>query len=352
MSALAADETPVIGWDVGGAHLKACLLRGGRVVDVAQWPAPMWQGLTHLDAALHEARLRWPHALSQARHGVTMTAEMADLFADREDGVRRLAAHMAGVLGPAVRFFAGEHGWCAAGDVRAQWANIASANWLATAMLVARHHPDAILVDIGSTTTDLIPIVAGHPVVGGHSDADRLASGGLVYIGVVRTPLCALAARIGFKGVDYNVMNELFATSADVFRLTGELSAAHDQYPPADNGDKDTIATARRLARMIGHDAHTATPDDWVGFAQTWRATMLACIADNLDRVTAMSPLPANAPLVTAGCGRFLAADLAHLQARTSIPFSQLVSAPPPLADWVDVCAPCVAVALLAPAAA
>lgn len=351
MNVPSAAESPVIGWDVGGAHLKACLLRGGRIVDVAQWPAPMWQGLTHLDAALHEARLRWPHALAQARHMVTMTAEMADLFTDRADGVRRLATHLSGVLGPAVLFFAGECGWCTAEGVDAHWADIASANWIATALLVARHHPDAILVDIGSTTTDLIPIVAGRPVVGGHSDADRLASGGLVYLGVVRTPLCALAARIGFKGVDYNVMNELFATSADVFRLTGELSAAHDQYPPADNGGNDATATARRLARMIGHDAHTATPDDWVGFARTWRATMLNCIADNLDRVTARCPLPPDAPLIAAGCGRFLAGDLAHTRSRTSIPFSQLVSAPPPLADWVDVCAPCVAVALLAPAA-
>ena len=77
----------VLGWDVGGAHVKASLLVDGRIRDVAQWAAPLWLGLTHLDAAIDAARARWP-GFEQARHAVTMTAEMTDLFPDREAGVR------------------------------------------------------------------------------------------------------------------------------------------------------------------------------------------------------------------------------------------------------------------------
>ena len=38
-------------------------------------------------------------------------------------------------------------------------------------------------------------------------------------------------------------MNEFFATTADVYRLTGELDPAHDQHPSADNAPKDLAAT-------------------------------------------------------------------------------------------------------------
>ena len=52
-------ERSVIGWDVGGAHLKACLLVGGRVRDVAQWPCALWQGLEQLDAGLTPVSEGW-----------------------------------------------------------------------------------------------------------------------------------------------------------------------------------------------------------------------------------------------------------------------------------------------------
>src|SRR4051812_26207955 len=92
-----------VGWDVGGAHVKACLLEGERIVDVAQWPCPLWRGLDQLDVALATARERWPQAWdARTRHVATMTGEMVDLFADREEGVARLAARLVRVLGPSL----------------------------------------------------------------------------------------------------------------------------------------------------------------------------------------------------------------------------------------------------------
>ncbi|HEX7440054.1 MAG TPA: H4MPT-linked C1 transfer pathway protein, partial [Caldimonas sp.] len=154
-------ERSVIGWDVGGAHVKACLLQRGEVVDVAQWGCPLWQGMGQLAPVLQAARARWP-GLGAARHAVTMTGEMVDLFANREDGVVCIAAELAQSLvtsaaaGGSVHFFAGDAGWCGSDNVLAHWEGIASANWLATARHAALRFGDGLLVDIGSTTTDLI----------------------------------------------------------------------------------------------------------------------------------------------------------------------------------------------------
>ncbi len=357
----------VIGWDIGGAHVKACVLQRGQVLDVMQWACPLWQGLQHLEQVFNEAAARWPH-MRHAQHAVTMTGEMVDLFAHREEGVQRIAAMAAEALGRVAFFAAGpgsdEATWCAADEVASHWPRIASANWRATAqhaaMVLQAHASEGVLVDIGSTTTDLIAFRAGRVQSASRSDANRLASGELVYHGVVRTPLCAFARRIAWRGQQLNVMNEFFATSADVYRLTGELESAHDLHPTADNAPKDALATRKRLARMIGLDEREASPDEWMAFAHAWRAAQADEIAGQLARVAEAAALTANAVVVAAGCGEFLVADvLARLAAASPLRGARCVDygrdvariaphAPADVAKWAKVCAPSVAVASLA----
>jgi (4-(4-[2-(gamma-L-glutamylamino)ethyl]phenoxymethyl)furan-2-yl)methanamine synthase len=355
-------ERSVYGWDIGGAHLKACRLRNGEVVDVAQWACALWQGLDQLERAIQAARERWPD-LGAALHAVTMTGEMVDLFKSREDGVRRIAALVAERL-PAlhpVRFFAGSAGWCSSGDVARHWLDIASANWLATAQHAAHclktRVGHGVLIDVGSTTTDLIAFGAGRVLSTSRTDAQRLASGELVYHGVVRTPLCAVAARIDWRGTPLNVMNEYFATAADVYRLTGELNPAYDLHPAADHGAKDPAATRQRLARMIGLDERDGTPEDWHAFAQAWRSCQVAELASQLQRVMALHALPVTSTIVSAGCGDFLVTDIVARAmtadaGRPCIAYGTEVArvataVPLQLAAWAQVCAACVAVATL-----
>jgi (4-(4-[2-(gamma-L-glutamylamino)ethyl]phenoxymethyl)furan-2-yl)methanamine synthase len=219
---------------------------------------------------------------------------------------------------------------------------------------VATRWPDAVVVDIGSTTTDLTVLRAGRINAAGMSDAQRLASGALVYQGVVRTPLCVLAQRVPFEGQQVNVMNEFFATTADVYRLTGELDPAHDQQATADHAAKDLPATRQRLARMIGRDGHEAGTDAWLMLANFWRGAQVGEIAGQLARVLAAAGTNANAPIVGAGCGDFLAAELAARSGRPYLRFAEVAVPPgkaqhaPGLAAWAQVCAPAVAVAWLA----
>lgn len=337
----------VIGWDLGGANIKATRLCDGEVVDIVQWPCPLWQGLTHLHAVLQDAQMRWPDCAS-VPHAVTMTGEMADLFAHRQAGVEALAHVMHATFGEQVRFYAGTAAWLAINAVEAVWQQIASANWRATAHLVASRVPNAVLVDIGTTTTDIIPLRDGELVTTGHDDAGRLAHGELVYTGVARTPLCALTRRVAFKGVEFNVMNELFATTADVYRLLDVLPAEHDQHPAADAGDKTIPATCQRLARMIGMDARDATHAAWRSFALAWREAQLAELEQNLRRVLVAQPAStASSPIVAAGCGHFLARELAQRVGKPCVTFEQVVDLPAGHAVWARVCAPSVAVAML-----
>jgi len=335
----------IVGWDVGGAHLKAALVERGEVVDAMQVPCTLWQGIEALDSALASMHARWPH-LRAARHAVTMTGEMVDLFPDREAGVSTLVEHLGEALGPDVQFFGGSE-WLESAKAKRAWQQVASANWLATAQCIARCVDEALLIDIGSTTTDVIPIRAGRVDARARTDAARLETSELIYLGVVRTPLCALAQRVRFRGGASNVMNEWFATSADVYRLTGELDARFDQHDAADHRGKDRPATCARLARMIGRDAREAAEAEWIELARTFRDAQVRLIADGVQEVLAASALSIEAPVIAAGCGDFLVREIARRLHRTCIDIDRVLDMNGRVAHWARTCAPSVAVALL-----
>ena len=70
------------------------------------------------------------------------------------------------------------------------------------------------------------------------TDGERLTQGELVYTGVVRTPVMAIAHTAPFMGRMQRIAAERFATMADVWRLTGDLPDDADPYPAADQRGK------------------------------------------------------------------------------------------------------------------
>jgi (4-(4-[2-(gamma-L-glutamylamino)ethyl]phenoxymethyl)furan-2-yl)methanamine synthase len=354
-------ETALVGWDVGGAHLKAVAVgRGGRVLAVLQLPCTLWRGLDHLERALQQALAALPTGPGPVAHAATMTGELVDLFADRQSGVRGIAGVLAARLGPGrLRWYAGSLGFCPASEAERHAHALASANWHASAALLASRLDRALLVDIGSTTTDLVPVRDGRVAARGGGDFDRLVSAELVYSGVVRTPLMALAEAVEFEGVRVPLMAEHFATTADVYRLSGQLDERCDQQEAADGGAKTARASARRLARMIGRDlpdgadgpdAADLTP--WRGLAAAFRDAQLQRISRAAARVIADAQLPPDAPLIAAGSGAFLVPELGRRLGRPTGCWIDLLETDPARAasqDWLlTVCAPAVAVALLA----
>lgn len=337
---------PLIGWDVGGAHLKAARLDAeGRVTVVCQVACPLWQGLEHLHRALETILSRLGPV---RRHAITMTGEMVDLFPDRVVGVARLVATLEERLpGSELHFYAGADGFLPASAAAAASERIASANWLATAELMASAHDCAVLCDIGSTTTDLVPSRGGRVVARGQDDFARLIAGELVYTGVVRTPLMALAESVPFEGQRVPLVAEYFATTADVYRLLGQLPDDADLHPAADGGEKTPEGSARRLARMIGRDAASASASAWIELARWFADRQVDRIVAALTGLLDALPAGARGPIVAAGVGRFLVPQVAARLGLATIPFASLVPGVLPDPERLSDCAPAVSVARL-----
>lgn len=343
-------ELAQIGWDIGGAHVKAAAVDPhGRVVAALQVPCALWRGLDQLESALEQALAGMPPGATHAHHAVTMTGELADLFADREQGVRRIVETLQRRCGSAhLSVFAGERGFLDPQQALKVAGSVASANWLATAQLIASRIGEALLVDIGSTTTDLVAIHDGRVGASGRTDFARLVSGELVYSGVVRTALMAIADAIEFEGLRVPLMAEQFATTADVYRLTGELDERCDQHASADGAEKTPQASARRLGRMIGCDAHERPLETWQTLAASFRVTQLERIRRAAQQVLLRAAVAPAGVLVAAGSGAFLVPELARALRRPAVAFARLVVSTLDDPTLIGVCAPAVSVAMLA----
>jgi probable H4MPT-linked C1 transfer pathway protein len=338
--------TTVIGWDLGGANIKLACLDAGRVTLVAQVPCPIKQDPTKFDLGVGEALAL---VSSPALHAVTMTGELSDVFADRKEGVAYLVGLMQkATAGQRLLIYGGRAGFLDPEEAARRILDVASANWHASALFVARHCGEGLLVDVGTTTTDLVPFRSGMPAAKAYTDGERLTEGELIYAGVVRTPVMAIAQDAPFQGRTQKIAGERFATMADVFRLTGDLPPDADPYPTADQRGKSAGESAARLARMLGRDSSEAPLSAWADLARFFAERQLASLEEAARTLCMRERVDPEAPVIGAGCGRFLAKRLAQALARPYRDFAELIDAAPEVREMAARCAPAVAVALLA----
>lgn len=301
---------PIIGWDIGGAHLKAALTDNARQIRrVALVPCQLWQGLTQLQQAMQTVLTEFNAPVQT--HVVTMTGELVDLFDTREQGVRQIAAAAAAILNNDILLYAGKQGFVKASELTSRQCNaIASMNWYASASVAAQAVEQGLFVDIGSTTTDILVLSAGRVAAIGYNDYQRLITEELLYTGVVRTAVMALAQRVRFKGVDMGLMAEYFATMADVYRVTGDLNERHDCSPAADGGVKTPLASALRLSRMTGYPFDASEWEIWIEFALNLKNLQKERIGQACRRHLQRLDGPRQKKIVGAGIGRFLIEEI------------------------------------------
>ncbi|MCI0431480.1 MAG: hydantoinase/oxoprolinase [Rhodospirillales bacterium] len=317
----------------------------GHLLGARRVPCPLWQGMEALDQALATAMSEF-HGDA---HALTMTGELADIFPDRREGVRCLLERSTAILGNGhLSIYAGRSGFVAPAACERYSYDIASANWHASAELAAKHLEYGILMDIGSTTTDIVEFGQGRVGFRGYTDGERLASDELVYTGVLRTPVFGVVSRAPFRGEWQSLAAERFATMADVYTLTEDLEEPARWVPPetADGRGIDAADCARRLARMLGRDADAL--DEWRSVARYIAGIHQHGIGQALRRMLSRRPALRTYPLVGAGIGRFIVRDLARGLGHPYLDFSSLLpGAAGALETEAAICAPAVAVAYL-----
>jgi probable H4MPT-linked C1 transfer pathway protein len=330
----------VIGLDVGGVNTKAAWRDGDarrtvlRPYDVVREPGALTAVLRDVVRELHAG----PPALT----AVTMTAELSDEFATKREGVAFVLDAVEAAAPGRVVVLTTAGDLVGLDEARARPLDVAAANWVASAMAVAGRHPDALMIDVGSTTADVIPVAGGRVAAAGRTDLDRLLAGELVYTGVLRTNLAAMAARVPVRGGWCPVASELFAVSGDVHLILGHLRPGAYTWPTPDGRPASVEAARARVARLVCADAEQLEAGEIDAIAAYLAAEQVRQVEAAARQVAGRTADDA-APVVALGTGAFLARAVA---ARLGRPLAEM----PWSADEAGV-APAAALAELAAAA-
>ena len=332
---------PSLALDIGGANLKAADGRGY----AASRPFELWRAPERLSAELTALIEAAPHTTHLA---ITMTGELADCYETKAIGVRAiLDAVEAAAGGRRTAVYLADGNWATLDQAREAPLLAAASNWRALAAFANRYVSSwpALLLDMGSTTTDVVPLYESRPCPcpAGLTDPDRLMAGELVYTGVERTPVSAIVRRLPWRGGACPVATELFATVADAYLLLGELPEDAQNMDSADGRPRTKRAAHARMARMICADTTIFSLADAMSAATAVRDAQVAFIEEAIRRVAArLGGKPRT--LVLSGHGEFL---LRGLAARLSWN-CQLQSLSNELGAEISRCAPAHALAVLA----
>lgn len=294
----------VVAVDIGGANLKAS---DGQVSLSASFP--LWKCPDQLSQELQK---HLSHFHPYGPIAVTMTGELADCYATRAEGVSRIIRSVCDAF-PRRQIAVWQTGgeFVSAEESVELPELVAAANWHALATWAGRACPDhtALLLDIGSTTTDIIPLKDGLPASTATTDLGRLLSGELVYTGVRRTPLCAVASSVRIEAGVIPLAAELFATTYDVALLLEEIEEQPDCLETA-NGRPATRAEAlHRVARSVCSDPEQLAEAVLIDIATQCRKHQLETLVNALRRVLGvLTEVPRT--VLVAGEGEYLAEQL------------------------------------------
>jgi len=291
------------GFDIGGANIKFASTDGRS----KQISFPIWKDKHRLAEILGELkRFIAPEDLI----GVTMTAELADCFEDKKAGVAFIVDQVQKVFADnQPLYYRTDGAMCTAPVAIKSWDLVAASNWHAISCLAFDEDADCrsgFVVDIGSTTTDIIPVRDGSPVIGTQDDLARLSNGQLYYGGIGRTPVCGLLDQIKLDSGLVWIANELFATTRDALIWRNELRADENDLDSADGRSNSRLNAGKRLARMLCSDLGSIDDALVDLVADQTKQKLFAGIASSLRRV--VSAHPTIPPIfVTLGAGAWLA---------------------------------------------
>jgi len=304
----------VLGYDIGGANTKAAFVnvKDGRLLNakVAAEYFPVWKQREKLSNILSMLRER----LGDGRLdgvGVTMTAELSDAYETKREGVQQ-------ILSCAKKIFPDVPIYVLNTDAKLELLesakqeplSAASANWAATGWLVAQHLKNAVVVDVGSTSTSIIPVVNGQVAALGKTDLDKLIYGELVYTGCLRTNVAAIVQSVPMRKGIAGVSSELFALSGDVHIVLRNITPKDYSSETADGRGKTVRGALARLARVVCADTEMLTKQEIVDVAQYIYDKQIRQIADGLIKsyTCTKSLTSEKVPVVITGLGKdFLA---------------------------------------------
>ncbi len=311
----------VLGLDIGGANTKAAFVK---TVDekITKFKTmmeyfPFWKRDTEdLCAMLSTLNGKVAGSAKLDCIALTMTAELSDVYRTKREGVNHILDSVSRVFGDTpILVVTVDSALEPVQAAKTEPLKVAGANWAATGWMVAQQIRNCVVVDVGSTSTSIIPIISSKVAAAGKTDLEKLMNGELVYTGSLRTNVAATVHSVSLRGSVARVSSELFAQLGDVHLILGNLKAEDYTSETADGRGKTREEALARLARVVCADTETLTEQEIIQIAKYVYKSQVKQISEGLRQVYARLGKDAKdtVPVVVTGLGKdFLARKAAQ----------------------------------------
>lgn len=278
----------IAGFDIGGAHTDLAIIDfedNGDIsnIDVDYCYLPMWEKNHELGKSLLE--LIGDQLDDIDAVGITMTAELVDSYHSKREGVLDILGIIKNTFTVPVAFVSLEGMMKPKRVGQVPW-KVAAANWIPTSQIASIMSSDCILVDVGSTTTDIIPIKSGKECARGRTDLERLGTGELIYTGTLRTNIATLVDKVPLDEGWFRVSAETFTISADVHNVLGNISKNDYTCSTPDGEGKSRKDSMRRIARLLCTDLDTLAESDIISLCDYLYQEQVSRISEALAEVS------------------------------------------------------------------
>lgn len=315
----------IAGFDIGGANTDLAVVdfKEGNINEITTdfEYLPMWQEKERLSTVLLELLGDQKEEIEAV--GVCMTAELVDAYQTKREGVLDIARKVKDTFNLPIAFI-GSNGVISYEELLNKPLNVAAANWVATSRLAGVMEPDCIMIDTGSTTTDIIPIKEGKECSKGRSDLERLRTGELVYTGILRTNVAALVDKVPLNDSWYRVASEMFAITADIHLVLENISKEDYSCHTPDGAGKSVEDCMRRIARVFCSDMDVLTPGDIKSLSEYIHLKQAESVSEALLEVSKRNNI---SKVVTTGLGmEIIGKKASELAGIPSVGLDQLLS--------------------------
>ena len=308
----------VLGFDIGGANTKATFLKieNYKIKELKTILEyfPIWKsGKNNVPKILEKLKTKLANLKQLEGVCVTITAELSDEFMTKKEGINHILDCLFQVFNGIPIFVLNvKTDLVSVKEAKKNPLMVASANWAATGWITKQIIKDCIVIDVGSTSTSIIPIVNGEVAAEGRTDLEKLHNGELVYSGALRTNVATIVNSIAVHGNPTRVSSEMFAQTGDVHLILNNITEDEYTCDTCDGREKTHIGAAARLARVVCADLDMLTEQDIIEMAKFVYQKQILQIADGLKQVKKRVKLKKNTAVV-AGIGRkFLARKAAE----------------------------------------
>jgi probable H4MPT-linked C1 transfer pathway protein len=309
----------VVGWDIGGANTKAAFIstKNGSIDELKTVVEyfPVWKGTEKLADLLSNLKKQVSRKVKLDCIAVTMTAELSDIYRTKREGVNHILESVAQVFPETpILVLDADARLRSIEEAKLEPFKVASANWAATGWMVSQIIHDCVVIDVGSTSTSIVPIVEGTVAAAGKTDLEKLMNGELVYTGSLRTNIATIVNSIPIRGGEAKVSSELFAQSGDVHLVLANITEKDYTVETADGKGRTRAEAMARVARVVCADTEMLTEEEIIQVARYVYNRQIEQIVEGLSQVySRIKPSAKRKVAVVTGLGRdFLAKKAAQ----------------------------------------